>query len=375
MRIALGLEYDGSRFLGWQTQPGGGAVQDALEPALGAIAGEPRRLDSPAARRRRDARGRRAARRRARFLGIPLGGVPGQVAAAHPAFARHRAPRRAHRLRAAGERVPAPHGAQHRRHARLCRQGQASGALGEGRARVARSDARGADLRAGRTLPGGRGVRREMGTAPMRTRVKICGITRRQDARAAAEEGADAIGLVFYPPSRRFVRVERALGVRDALPPFVQTVALFVSPDAAQVAQVIGRVRPAMLQFHGEEEPQFCAQFGVPWVKACRVRRGIDLLKYLRPFSAAAAWLLDSHVEEYGRAGASFDWSLVPAARDRPLILLGRLARDNVAQAIRPGPAWGGDVSSGVESAKGIKDAAKIAAFIADRKSTRLNSS
>ena len=202
----------------------------------------------------------------------------------------------------------------------------------------------------------------------MRTRVKICGITRRQDARAAAEAGADAIGLVFYPPSPRFVSVERALEVRDALPPFVQTVALFVNPDAAQVAQVIGRVRPAMLQFHGEEQPQFCAQFGVPWVKACRVRRGDDLLKYLRPFSAAAAWLLDSHVEEYGGAGESFDWSLVPAARDRPLIVSGGLARDNVAEAIRRVRPWGVDVSSGVESAKGIKDAAKIAAFIAEVK-------
>ena len=205
-----------------------------------------------------------------------------------------------------------------------------------------------------------------MGTAPMRTRVKICGITRRQDARAAAEAGADAIGLVFYPPSPRFVSVERALEVRDALPPFVQTVALFVNPDAAQVAQVIGRVRPAMLQFHGEEAPQFCAQFGVPWVKACRVRQGTDLLKYLHPFSAAAAWLLDSHVEEYGGAGESFDWSLVPAARDRPVILSGGLARDNVAEAIRRVRPWGVDVSSGVESAKGIKDAAKIAAFIAE---------
>ena len=101
----------------------------------------------------------------------------------------------------------------------------------------------------------------------MKTRVKICGITRQQDARAAAEAGADAIGLVFYPPSPRFLSVERALEVRDALPPFVQTVALFVNPDAPQVAQVIGRVRPAMLQFHGEEAPQFCAQFGLPWVR------------------------------------------------------------------------------------------------------------
>jgi phosphoribosylanthranilate isomerase len=204
----------------------------------------------------------------------------------------------------------------------------------------------------------------------MRTRVKICGITRAQDARAAAQAGADAIGLVFYPQSPRYLSGERAAEIRDALPPFVQTVALFVNPDAAQVAQVIGRVRPAMLQFHGEETPEFCAQFGMPFVKACRVRgtgaQGVDTLEYLRPYSRAAAWLFDSYVPEYGGVGESFDWSLVPAARDRPLILSGGLARENVAEAIRLVRPWGVDVSSGVESAKGIKDAAKIAAFIAE---------
>ena len=202
----------------------------------------------------------------------------------------------------------------------------------------------------------------------MRTRIKICGITRPGDALAAAQAGADAIGLVFYPPSPRYLAAERALDIRQALPPFVQTVALFVNPDAAQVAQVIGRLRPAMLQFHGDETPQFCAQFGMPYVKACRVKSGVstgvDLLEYLRPFSSAAAWLLDSFVEAYGGVGESFDWSLVPARRDRPLILSGGLARDNVAEAVRRVRPWGVDVSSGVESAKGIKDAAKIAAFI-----------
>ncbi len=200
----------------------------------------------------------------------------------------------------------------------------------------------------------------------MRTRIKICGITRPGDARAAAEAGADAIGLVFHPPSPRFLSVERALGIRDALPPFVQTVALFVNPDAAQVAQVIGRVRPAMLQFHGEERPRFCDEFGLPYIKACRVKPGVDLLEYLRPFSRAAAWLLDSHVEEYGGVGESFDWSLVPSRRERPLVLSGGLAPGNVAKAIHLVRPWGVDVSSGVESAKGIKDAAKIAAFIAE---------
>jgi phosphoribosylanthranilate isomerase len=204
-----------------------------------------------------------------------------------------------------------------------------------------------------------------MGTAALRTRVKVCGITRAADARAAAEAGADAIGLVFYPPSPRYLSVERAREIRDALPPFVQTVALFVNADAAQVAQVIGRVHPALLQFHGEERPGFCEQFGLPYVKACRVKKGVSALEYLRPFSRAAAWLFDSHVPEYGGVGESFDWSLVPAT-DKPVILSGGLSRDNVAAAIRRVRPWGVDVSSGVESAKGIKDAAKIAAFIAE---------
>ena len=200
----------------------------------------------------------------------------------------------------------------------------------------------------------------------MRTRVKICGTTRPADARAAAEAGADAIGLVFYPPSPRFLSVERAVEIRDALPPFVQTVALFVNPDAAQVAQVIGRVKPGMLQFHGEETPEFCAQFGVPFIKACRVRQGIDLLEYLRPFARASAWLLDSFVPQYGGAGESFDWALVPAERSRPLILSGGLDPGNVARAVRTVRPWGVDVASGVESAKGLKDAAKMAAFVAE---------
>ncbi len=204
-----------------------------------------------------------------------------------------------------------------------------------------------------------------MGATALRTRVKICGITRSADAAAAAQAGADAIGLVFYPPSPRFLSVERAREIRDALPPFVQSVALFVNADAAQVAQVIGRVHPAMLQFHGDEAPEFCAQFGLPFVKACRVKKGVSALEYLRPFSRAAAWLFDSHVPEYGGVGESFDWSLVPAT-DKPVILSGGLSQANVAAAIRRVKPWGVDVSSGVESAKGLKDAGKIAAFIAE---------
>jgi phosphoribosylanthranilate isomerase len=205
-----------------------------------------------------------------------------------------------------------------------------------------------------------------MELASMRTRVKICGITRPQDALAAAQAGADAVGLVFYPSSPRYLSTERAVEIRDALPPFVQSVALFVNADAAQVAQVLQRVRPGMLQFHGEESPDFCSQFGAPFVKAVRVRPGVDALEYLRPFSRAAAWLFDSYVPEYGGVGESFDWSLVPALRERPLILSGGLTPANVAEALRRVRPWGVDVSSGVESAKGIKDAAKIAAFMAE---------
>lgn len=200
----------------------------------------------------------------------------------------------------------------------------------------------------------------------MRTRIKICGITRVQDARAAAQGGADAIGLVFYPSSPRYLSIERAVELRDTLPPFVQTVALFVNPDAPQVAQVLQRVRPALLQFHGEETPEFCGQFGVPFVKAYRVRSGSDALEYLRPFSRAAAWLFDSHVPEYGGVGEGFDLSLMPVVKEKPVILSGGLSAANVAEAIRRVRPWGVDVSSGVESAKGVKDAARIAAFIAE---------
>jgi len=200
----------------------------------------------------------------------------------------------------------------------------------------------------------------------VRTRIKICGITRAEDARAAAQAGADAIGLVFYPASPRFLSLEWARQLVAELPPFVSTVALFVNPAAADVYTVLERVRPALLQFHGEEPPVFCAQFGVPYIKACRVKPGLDLLEYLRPYAGAAGWLLDSHVEEYGGVGESFDWSLVPTERTRALVLSGGLTRTNVGEAIRRVRPWAVDVSSGVESSKGIKDAARIAAFIAE---------
>jgi len=200
----------------------------------------------------------------------------------------------------------------------------------------------------------------------MRTRVKICGITRVQDALAACEAGADAIGLIFYPPSPRFLSHEQARALRDALPPFVTPVALFVNPSREEVERVLEEVRPGALQFHGDETPEFCERFDLPYLKACRIRAGVDLLEYLRPYKAASGWLADTFVEAYGGVGETFDWSLVPPQRPRPLILSGGLTSDNVREAIRRVQPWGVDVSSGVESAKGIKDAVKIAAFMAE---------
>jgi phosphoribosylanthranilate isomerase len=204
----------------------------------------------------------------------------------------------------------------------------------------------------------------------MKTRVKICGITRREDVMAAANAGADAVGFVFYPPSPRCLTPLQAGELRELLPPFVSAVALFVNPTQAQVSAVIEQVRPSMLQFHGEEEAGFCAAFGLPWIKAVRVKSGVssggDLLKYLKPFSAAAGWLFDSHVEAYGGVGEAFDWSLIPSQTMRPVVLSGGLSPQNVREAVRRVRPWAVDVSSGVESTKGIKDAAKIAAFITE---------
>ena len=198
----------------------------------------------------------------------------------------------------------------------------------------------------------------------MRTRIKICGITRPQDAEAAAQAGADAIGLVFYGPSPRNVTIRQAIAVRDVLPPFVQTVALFVNPSPGEVRAVVEQVGPGMLQFHGEETQAFCSAFAQPYIKACRVRAGVDLLEYFREFPDTAGWLVDAWVEGYGGAGQRFDWDLIPMERCRPLVLSGGLTPENVGQAVRKVRPWAVDVSSGVESAKGIKDAAKIAAFI-----------
>ena len=196
-------------------------------------------------------------------------------------------------------------------------------------------------------------------------RVKICGITRVQDGLAAAQAGADAIGLVFAGNSPRQVTPAQALGIARALPPFVATVALFVNPAAAEVEAVLKTVRPDLLQFHGEEPPEFCRSFGVPYLKAFRVRPGVDLLQSVVLYADAQGWLLDAWSEAaHGGTGERFDWDLIPPGLPRPVVLAGGLTPANVADAVRRVRPWAVDVSSGVEAGKGIKDAAKIAAFI-----------
>jgi phosphoribosylanthranilate isomerase len=199
----------------------------------------------------------------------------------------------------------------------------------------------------------------------MRTRVKICGITRPEHAAAAAEAGADAIGLIFYPPSPRCVDAERAAEIAAAVGPFVARVAVFVNPDPLDVARLIERVPLELLQFHGEETPEFCAQFGLPYLKAARVVPGFDLLKYFAGFGAAAGWLLDAFRErEYGGTGEQFDWSLIPERAGRPLVLSGGLTASNVGEAIRRVCPWAVDVSTGVEGSRGVKDVRLIRRFM-----------
>jgi len=199
----------------------------------------------------------------------------------------------------------------------------------------------------------------------MRTRIKICGITRVEDAQAASAGDADAIGLVFYQPSPRKVTLERARNIAKQTPPFVATVAVFVNPSREEVEQVVRECGVTLLQFHGEESPEFCAGFSRPYIKAARIRPGLDLIKYLAPYASARAWMLDAfHDDLWGGTGGAFDWSLVPGGMARPIILSGGLTADNVADAIRRVRPYAVDVSSGVEASKGIKDAAKIAAFI-----------
>lgn len=199
----------------------------------------------------------------------------------------------------------------------------------------------------------------------MRVRVKICGITRPEDAAAAAAAGADAIGLVFHAPSPRAVNIEQARAVIAALPPFVSRVGLFVNAAAGTVREHLAALPLDLLQFHGDESPEFCDSLGHPWIKALRMHPDLDLAAVMEAWRGAAGILLDAwHPAVPGGSGERFDWARIPAERPRPLILAGGLEAGNIEQAVRTTRPYAVDVSSGVEQDKGIKDPAKIAAFI-----------
>jgi phosphoribosylanthranilate isomerase len=200
---------------------------------------------------------------------------------------------------------------------------------------------------------------------PERTRVKICGLRDPDHARVAAEAGADAIGLVFHPPSPRFLTDNEAARLLAAVPAFVTTVALFVDEKPATIERILARAPVDLIQFHGDESPEFCARFGRPYVRAVRMEPGVDLLEYARRFSAARALLLDAHVPGTpGGTGTTFDWAAIPRNLAIPLILSGGLDTSNVGGAIRTVRPWAVDVSSGVEAGRGVKDPAKIIEFI-----------
>ena len=201
-----------------------------------------------------------------------------------------------------------------------------------------------------------------------RTRIKICGITREEDLAAAVAAGADALGFVFYAPSPRYVTIERAAQLMAQVPAFVTKVGLFVNAEPQAVRETMAQAPLDLLQFHGDEDAAYCAAFGRPWIKAARVRPGFDLLEYASLFAKApgvSGLLLDAHVEGYGGGGKTFDWTLIPRKLSLPVILSGGLHPGNVVEAVRTVRPWAVDVSSGVEAARGIKDAQKIIEFIA----------
>ena len=199
----------------------------------------------------------------------------------------------------------------------------------------------------------------------MHVRTKICGITRIEDALAAVAHGADAIGLVFYPNSPRIVSIQRASAIVSSLPPLVTAVGLFVNATPDEVRQVLSGVKLSLLQFHGEETAAYCEQFNMPYIKAVAVKPGLDLLAYAAQFGSAQGLLLDAYQEGLaGGTGQVFDWKLIPDHLGKPVILAGGLNADNVTLAISQVHPYAVDVSGGVEREKGIKDAAKVAAFI-----------
>ncbi|MCG6975623.1 MAG: phosphoribosylanthranilate isomerase [Acidiferrobacterales bacterium] len=199
----------------------------------------------------------------------------------------------------------------------------------------------------------------------MRIRAKICGITREQDALAAAESGADAIGLVFHQPSPRYISVETAVSISKSLPPFVTRVGLFVDADVSTIESVLASGSVDLLQFHGSETPEDCQRYGMPYIKAVAMREEVNLPDIAERYADAAGMLVDAYVPGLeGGSGQTFDWTRIPANLGKPVILAGGLTPDNVSEAIRQVRPYAVDVSTGVESSKGIKDAARIAAFM-----------
>jgi len=199
----------------------------------------------------------------------------------------------------------------------------------------------------------------------MRTRVKICGITRIEDALEAVKQGADAIGLVFYPPSPRHVTPELAAEIVKRIPAFVSVVGLFVDADSAEIERTLTMVHLDVLQFHGAETPAQCRQFSKPYMKAVRVKSDTNLVQCAADYADAKALLLDAFAEGVpGGTGQVFDWTLIPQNLALPVVLAGGLNAENVGQAISHVKPYAVDVSGGVEASKGIKDAAKIAAFM-----------
>lgn len=197
----------------------------------------------------------------------------------------------------------------------------------------------------------------------LRTRIKICGLTREADVAAAVEAGADAIGLVFYDKSPRHVTIERAAELVRGLPPFVTPVGLFVNAPVHEVLRAAEAIPQLLLQFHGDETPAQCRAAGRPYIRAARMAPGVDLLDFAARHSDARALLLDTHVDTYGGSGKVFDWSLVPSGVPLPLVLSGGLHAGNVIAGVLQVAPWAVDVSSGVEASKGIKDPEAIRRF------------
>jgi phosphoribosylanthranilate isomerase len=199
----------------------------------------------------------------------------------------------------------------------------------------------------------------------MRTRVKICGFTRAEDALIAAGLGVDAIGLVFYPPSPRNVAIEQAVAITQALPAFVSVVGLFVDAEPKFIKNVLSQVSIDCLQFHGEESPEACRLYGKPFIKAIRMKADTNLSELAKQYADAAGLLLDAyHPGIQGGTGNAFDWELIKNQGKLPIILAGGLSPDNAELAVKQVRPYALDVSSGVEAEKGIKDATKMAEFI-----------